>query len=189
MPSEPRLRDRLCELESYNPHLRERYAREVRNMLEKNLTLHQKVFVANVLVASLAIGAFLGGLAVVHDELPLLARAGLAGGTVFGVAWAYLCGRALRRGTWELRVQPPAMAGLSWALAVLLSTCFLLLAPQAPDHFQATVGLFMALTILVGAGVMLVSARVQQAELRTQEALLRLEHRIAEMAENRPNAP
>jgi hypothetical protein len=39
-----------------------------------------------------------------HSELPPLARAGLAGGAIFAVAWASLCGRALYRGTWELRV-------------------------------------------------------------------------------------
>ena len=66
----------------------------------------------------------------------------------------------------------------------MLFRSFLVLAPQFPDHFQATVALFCGLVILVGAGVMLVNVRVQQAELRTREALLRLEYRIAEMAEN-----
>ena len=188
MPSEPRLRDQLCELETCNPLLRERYTREVQAMFEKKLTFTWKLFLAAVAVASLAIAAYLSGLALVHDELPPLARAGLAGGAVFGAAWAFLCGRALRRGTWELRTQPVAMAGLAWGLAVLLETCFLILAPQFPDHFQATVALFSGLVILVGAGVMMVTARVQQAELRTQEALLRLEYRIAEMSENRAKA-
>jgi hypothetical protein len=183
--SEPRLRDRLCELETYNPLLRERYTQEVQAMFEKKLIWPLKGFLAAVAAASLSIAAFLGGAAFVHDELPALARAGLAGRAVFGLVWAYLCGRALRRGTWELRVQPAAMAGLTWGLAVLLETCFLVLAPQFPDHFQATVALFSGLVILVGAGVMMVTVRVQQAELRTQEALLRLEYRIAEMSENR----
>jgi hypothetical protein len=182
---EPSLRDRLCELESYNPLLRERYTQEVQAMLEKKLTSVQKGLLATVAVASLAITAFLGGLALVRHELPVLARVGLGGGAVFGLAWALLCGRALRRGTWELRFQPAAMAGLTWGLAVLLETCFLVLAPQFPDHFQATVALFSGLVILVGAGVMLVTACIQQTELRTQEALLRLEHRIAELSERR----
>src|SRR4029078_13362854 len=125
----------------------------------------------------------LGSLALVHDELPLLARAGLVGGAVFEMAWAFLCGRALRRGTWELRTQPAARAGLAWGLAVLLETCFLVLAPQFPDHFEATLALFCGLVLLIGAGVMLVCSRVQQAELRTRESLLRLEYRLAEIAE------
>jgi hypothetical protein len=185
VPPQPSLRDQLCELEPHNPLLRERYLKEVQAMFEQKLGLGSKVFLAAVSVASLAIAAYLGFLALVHDELPLLARAGLAGGAAFSVAWAALGGRALRRGTWELRLQPAALAGLAWGLAVLLETCFLVLAPQFPDHFQAVVTLFAGLVILVGAGVMMVTARVQQAELRTQEALLRLEYRIAELSENR----
>jgi hypothetical protein len=188
VPPEPSLRDQLCELETHNPLLRERYTQEIQAMLEKKLTSRSKWFLAAVAVASLAIAAYLGGLAVVHDKLPPLARVGLAGGAVFGLAWAYLAGRALRRGTWELRIQPVAMAGLAWGFAVLLETCFLVLAPQFPDPFQATVALFSGLVILVGAGVAMVTVCIQQAELRTQEALLRLEYRIAEMSENRAKA-
>jgi hypothetical protein len=183
LPRQPSLRDQLCELQPHNPLLRERYLQEVQAMLEKKLTWRSKGFLAAVLVGSLAIAVYLASLAVIHDKLPLLARVGLAGGAVFGLAWAFLCGRALHRGTWELRTQPAALAGLAWGLAVLLETCFLVLAPQFPDHFQATVALFSGLVILVGAGVMMVSVCIQQAELRTQEALLRLEYRIAEMSE------
>jgi Na+/proline symporter len=185
---EPSLRDQLCELETHNPLLRERYTQEIRAMLERKLTWRWKLFLAAVVFASLAIAAYLVSLALLHDELPLLARAGLVGGAVFGVAWAFLGGRALRRGTWELRTQPAAMAGLAWGLAVLLETCFLVLAPQFPDHFQATVALFSGLVILVGAGVMMITVCIQQAELRTQERLLRLEYRIAELSENRAKA-
>jgi hypothetical protein len=158
-------------------------------MLEKTLTFRGKLFLAAVLVGSLAITVFLAVQALIHVELPALARFGVAGGAVFAAAWAFLCGRALRRGTWELRIQPAAMAALAWVFAVLLETCFLVLAPQFPDHFHATVALFSGLVILVGAGVMLVAVCVQQAQLRTQEALLRLEYRIAELSEKWSPAP
>lgn len=189
MPHEPNLRDRLCELEPHNPLLRERYLKEMKAMLEKPLTFRGKLFLAAVLVGSLAITVFLSVQALIQVELPALARFGMAGGAVFAAAWAFLCGRALRRGTWELRTQPAAQAGLLWVFAVLLETCFLVLAPQFPDHFQATVALFSGLVILIGAGVMMVCVRLQQAELQTREALLRLEYRIAELSEQRPPAP
>ncbi len=188
MPPEPSLRDRLCALEPQNPLLRERYTQEIQAMLEKKLTLRTKLFLWIVAAASVVIAAYLGTLALIHEELPPLARVGLAGGALFSAAWVGLCGRALRRGTWELRFQPAAMAGLSWGFAVLLETCFLVLAPEFPDHFQATVALFSGLVLLIGSGVMLVGVQVQQAALRTQEALLRLEYRIAELAENRAQA-
>jgi hypothetical protein len=185
VPPQPSLRDQLCELEPANPLLRERYTQAIQAMLEKKLTLPGKLFIAAVSVVSLAIAAFLGFVAVIHDELPPLARVALVAGVVFAVAWAALGGWALRRGTFELRIQPAAQAALAWTFAVLLETCFLVLAPQFPDHFQATLALFGGLVILVGAGVMLVTVRVQQAELRTREALLRLEYRIAELSEGR----
>jgi hypothetical protein len=158
-------------------------------MLEKPLTFRGKLFLAAVLVGSLAIMVFLGAQALIHVEMPVLARLGVAGGAVFGAAWAVLCGRALRRGTLDLRIEPVAQAGLFWLFAVMLETCFLVLAPQFPDHFQATVALFSGVVLLIAAGVVMVSVRVQQAELKTREALLRLEYRVAELSEKRPPAP
>ena len=189
MPRESSLRDRLCELEPHNPLLRERYLQEMQAMLEKKLTFTGKLFLAAVLVGSLAITVFLGAMALIPVELPVLARLGMAGGAVFAAAWAVPCGRALRRGTLELRTEPAVQAALLWVFAVLLETCFLVLAPQFPDHFLATVALFSGLVILVGAGVMLVNTCIQQAELRTKESLLRLEYRLAELSEKQPPAP
>jgi len=188
MPREPNFRDQLCELEPHNLLLREHYLQEVQAMLEKTLTFPGRLFLAAVLVGSVAITVFLGALALIHGELPVLARLGLAGGAVFAAAWAVLCGRVLRRGTWKLRTEPAVLAGLFWVFAVFLETCFLVLAPQFPDHFHATVALFSGLVILIGAGVMLIGVRVQQAELQTREDLLRLEYRLAELSEREPLA-
>jgi hypothetical protein len=183
VPFDPRLRDRLCELEPQNPLLRERYAKELQDMLEQKLSLPMKVFMGLVSVASVAIAIFLGGNAWSYAKLPFLARAGLAGGMLFALAWAGLGAWTLRRGTMSLRVQPAAMAVLAWIFAVMLETCFLVLAPVFPDHFQAVVSLFCGLVILIGAGVMMVCTSVQQAALRLQESLLRLEYRLAERSE------
>src|SRR5687767_7696359 len=120
MPHEPTLRDQLCELEPQNPLLRERYQQEMKAMLEKPLGFRAKLFLAAVLVGSLAIMVFLAVQALIHVELPTLARLGMAGGAVFAAAWAFLCGRALRRGTLELRAEPAAQAAIFWIFAVLL---------------------------------------------------------------------
>jgi hypothetical protein len=188
VPFDPMLRDRLCELEPQDPLLRERYLKELQAMLERKLSRPMKLFLLAVTVASVAIAIFLGRHAFIQDRLPPLARAGLAGGAVFSLAWAALAAWTVRRGTWNLRTQPTALAALSWVLAVFLETCFLVLAPAFPDHFHALVALFAGLVILVGAGVMLVSTSVQQAHLRTEESLLRLEYRIAELLERRADA-
>ena len=80
MAFDPTLRDRLCELEPQNPLLRERHNKELQAMLEIKLPWPMKVFLVLVSVASVAIAIFLGTLAVIHDELPALARGGMAGG-------------------------------------------------------------------------------------------------------------
>jgi len=188
VPFDPTLRDRLCELEPQNPLLRERYSKELRAMLELKLSRTMKVFLVLVCVASVAIAIFLGTLAVIRDELPPLARGGMAGGMVFALAWAGVTASVLRRGAMQLRTHPAALAALSWTFAVLLETCFLVLAPQFPDRFYAGLSLVCGLVLLIGAGVMMVCTRVQQAELRMQESLLRLEYRIAEMSEAGRNA-
>ncbi len=183
MPFDPTLRDRLCDLEPQNPLLRERYAKELQDMLEKKLSLPMKVFLGLVCAASVAIALFLGASAVIQDKLPLLARAGLVGGALFELAWAGLAAWPLRRGSLPLRTHPAALAALSWVFAVLLETCFLMLAPAFPDHFHALLCLFCGLVILISAGVMMVCTSVQQAALRTQESLLRLEYRFAQLSD------
>lgn len=189
MPFDPKLRDQLCEVEPQNPLLRERYAKELQAMLEMKLSPPMKVFLGLVTVVSVAIAIWLGTNALIRDKLPPLARAALGGGTAFALAWAGLTAWTLRRGTLQLRTHEAAFAALSWTFAVLLETCFLLLAPSFPDHFYALLALICGLVILIGAGVTMVCARVQQAELRTQESLLRLEYRLAELAEAGAKAP
>ena len=136
MPFDATLRDRLCELEPQNPLLRERYNKELQAMLERKLSRPMKMFLVLVGVASVAIAIYLGTLAVTRDNLPPLARGGLAGGAVFALAWAGVIASVLRRGAMQLRTHPAALAALSWTFAVMLETCFLVLAPQFPDRFR-----------------------------------------------------
>jgi hypothetical protein len=149
-------------------------------MLEKKLSTLMKVFLGAVSVASVGIAIFLGASAVIHDKLPFVARAGLAGGAVFSLAWAGLGVWALRRGSIPLKTHPAAMAAILWVFAVMLETCFLVVAPGFPDHFHALLSLFCGLVILIGAGVMMVCTSVQQAAIGIQESLLRLEYRLAD---------
>jgi hypothetical protein len=186
VPTNPNLRDRLCDLEPQNPLLRERYKKELQAMLEKKLGPWSRLFLAIVMAASVAIAIFLGIVAIIHDELPLLARGALAGGVVFSLAWAGLIGWTLRRGSMQLRIQPASMAVLCWVFAVMLETCFLVLAPGFPDHFHALLALFCGLVILIGAGVQLINTCIQQAALRIGESLLRLEYRLAQLEEDKP---
>ena len=175
--------DRLSELEPMNPALRGKYEQALRDVLERKMSWPGKVFVGGVGVASLAIAIYLGSLAVTHQELPPLARIGLAVGAVFALAWVGLVGWTLRRGTWYGKIQPTVIAVLGWLLAVFMETLFLVLAPQARDPYLGTVTILGGMAILIGAGVQLIATRIQQMELRMRESFLRLEYRLAEFAE------
>jgi hypothetical protein len=179
----PSFRDRLCELEPQNAQLRGKYAENLRNIMEQKLTPIMKAFIVCVGVGSIAIAIFLGTLAYIHGELPPLARLGLAAGSAFAVAWVVLVGWTLKKGTWFGRIQPTIIAGLSWIFAVLMETCFLVLAPQFPDKYLGTVAIFSGLVLLIGAGVGLLATRIQQTELTMRESFLRMEFRLAQLAE------
>jgi len=142
-----------------------------------------KGFIACVGVGSIVIAIFLGAFALIRYELPPLARVGLAAGSAFAVAWAMLAGWTLKKGTWFGKIQPTIIAGLSWTFAVLMETCFLVLAPQFPDQYLGTVAIFAGLVILIGAGVGLLGTRIQQTELTMRESFLRMEYRLAQLAE------
>lgn len=184
---EARFRDRLCELEPRNAQLRAKYEENLKNILERKLTPIMKGFIVCLGACSIAIAIFLGAMGCIHDELPLLARLGFVAGSAFGFAWAGLVGWTLRKGAWFGKIQPTVIAALSWTFAVLMESCFLVLAPQFPDRYLGTVAIFAGLVILIGAGVGLLGTRIQQAELTMRESFLQMEYRLAELAEELNN--
>jgi len=177
------LRARLCELEPQRPDLRGKYEQALREVLQRKLSRAMKVFVGGAGAVSLAIAIFLGGLALTGSEQPGLVRIGLAGGTVFALAWVALTAWTLRRGVWYGKIQPTVIAALAWIFAVFLETLFLVLAPTASNPYLWTVALLAGMVILIGAGVQFLGTCLQQSELRMREALLRMEYRLAEIAE------
>lgn len=177
------LGNRLAELEPVHADRRARYEQAVKEMFERKLSPMMQVFTGVVGVASIGIAVFLASNAILHPQLPVLAHVGLAGGAVFSLAWAGLCGWTVRKGAWYGKIQPTAIAVLAWVLAVFMETVFLMLAPAAPDPYLWTVAILAGLGILLGAGVQLVATRVQQSELTMRESLLRMEYRLAELAE------
>jgi hypothetical protein len=183
MTSQRDLGARLIELEPVNPNLRGQYEQALNDLFERKLSAPMKVFIGCVGAMSLAIAVLLGSLTVIHHELPALARIGLAGGTVFALAWIALTGWTLRKGTWYGKIQPAVISALAWVSAVCLETLFLVLAPLAPNPYLWTVAILAGMVILIGAGFQLVGTCVQLSELRMRESLLRMEYRLAELGE------
>jgi hypothetical protein len=177
------LGDRLSRLEPLDPERRARYEEALRDLFERKLGAAGKLFVGGIGVASLGIAVFLGSLAIIHHERPILARIGVGGGAAFALAWTVFAGWTLRKGTWHGRIQPTVAAVLGWLAAVFLETLLLVLAPEAKDPYLGTVAILGGLAILVGAGFQLIGTRIQQSELQMREAFLRMEYRLAELAE------
>jgi hypothetical protein len=177
------LGDRLSELEPIHPQRRTRFEQSVKDLFEGRLPPWMRLFIGVVCVGSIGIAVLLASNAILHPRLPALAHVGLAGGAVFSVLWAVLCGWTLYRGSWYAKVQPTLIAALGWVFAVFLVTLFLVLAPVAPDPYLWTVAMLAGLVILIGAGVQLITTRLQQAELTMRESLLRMEYRLADPAE------
>jgi MFS family permease len=178
-------RDRLLAVEPLSPDSREKLAQELHAMFTRQLSTPHRIVIAIVAVFSLAVAVLCGYLAVTRANLPLVARIGLGTGTLFGLAWALLAARILRKGAINLRFDNRMMAALGWVFTVLLMTFLLMLGMSIEDRLLGVMMIAYGLVFLVGAGVNFVSARIEQAELAMREKMLELELRIAELSERR----
>jgi MFS family permease len=176
-------RDRLLDAQEVTETYRERYQREVRAMLHKQLTVPGKVVYAVVLAMSVAMTVGFVCLAITSSQLPALARASFGMGAVFAAAWAWLAAQVLRRGSFDIRKLAAAQASLTWVFVVLMVTVFMVLSGEMPDKAQGTLMVVWGLVFLVSAAAFLITARVQQSELNTREKLLEIECRLAELTE------
>ena len=189
--SESHFRDELLKRERVTPSLKERHDQEIREMLEAQLTRPGRMVWGVAAVAGLGFAVVFGTMAVMLPAgTPWQARAGLAGGVPFGIAWAFLGFRILRRGAINLKVDAGIYAGLAWVLPVFLSTMFLV---WAPDSIAGLRLILSGLVFLVGGAVFLLQNNIAQAELRSREKLLEIEYRLAELTEavkaQRPATP
>jgi len=183
-----RFRDELIAAESVAPDLREQYERAVHEMLHRRLTSAQKVGHVIGAVIAAALATLFGVMAATADELPLLARLTFGLGTVFGLGWAVMMARILRRGDVDLRADANTMTGMAWGFVVLLMTIMLLMAGSMADQVKAVNMLVGGLVFLVMGAAFLITNRVDQSELNTREKLLEIEYRLTELAERLPGS-
>jgi hypothetical protein len=177
-------RERLLQAEQLNPSYKAEYEKEVHAMIEKRLTGITKWAHIWGLIMGLGFAVIFGTLAViVPKEFPLWARAVFAMGAVFGLATAVLEGSILKKGTFNLRKDNMAMAGLGWGFVVIVATLALVFTGNLRDR---TVGIWMLVSVLfyeVAAASMLLRAVIERSELNIREKLLEIEYRLAEIAD------
>ena len=154
-------------------------------MFIRELNLPGRIFFCVIALVSLGIAVLCGYLAATQTTLPVVARAGLAIGTLFSLASAAMLVQVLRRGALNLKVDNRRIAAGVWVFTVLLMTCFLMLGMSAEDRVMGVLMIAYGLTFLICAGVYLVVYRIEQAEFSVREKLLELELRLAELSEKR----
>ena len=190
-PSKFDFRDELLKKERVTPSLKERHEQEIQAMIEKQLTGPGRLVWGVAAVVGLAFAAGFGIMAILLPEgTPWQARAGLAAGVPFGIGWAYLGFKILRRGAINLKVDAGISAGLAWALPVFLVTVFMV---WAPDSITGLRMILSGLVFLVMGAMFLLRNIIEQSELRATEKLLEIEYRLAELTEavkiQRPATP
>jgi hypothetical protein len=169
-------------MERVTPSLKERYDQEIHSMLEKKLTTVGRVIWLISTVVGIGFAAAFGGLAAfLPTDLPWQGRLGFAGGALFGIGWAWLGVRILRRGSIQFRTDEGMVAAMPWAWPVFLLTIFMV---WAPNNLMGLRMILMGLAFLLMGGVFLTAAIIRQSELRSREKLLEIEYRLAELTES-----
>ncbi|NQT83447.1 hypothetical protein HQ563_10505 [bacterium] len=177
-------REQLLKAEQPNPTYREKYDKEVRQMLEQKLTGARRLGYIGAAAMGVGFALLFGTLAIiVPKEFPIEGRLIFAMGAIFGLAWAVFAGGIVRKGVIKLKTDPTAMAGMSWGLCVIVVTVLMVSQRKFPDPIIGVRALVSGLGFLVMAAVFMIANRIDQAGLKTREKLLEIEYRLAELAE------
>ncbi len=175
-------RDQLIESESMNPNLKEKYEKELKNMLEKKLNLTMKISYTLSGILSLVMGVFFSYIAIVTAKgLPNLIRFSFGFGAIMAFLWTGMMVWILKRGRLNLRRDSKMSAGWVWGVVVVNMTVLLLVSGQNPN---STLSVFMAvsgLVFLVIGAVFLIAEKINQSELNTKEQILLMKLQMAEI--------
>jgi hypothetical protein len=176
-------RDKLLEMEKANHGYREKYEKEVNAMLEKKLTSFGRLvylvagLTALVLGVWYAIAGFRGfiGASVIARIVCILIAA-------ISFAFAGLAGWTVKSNTIRLRVHPAAIAGMIWALVVVMLLGLMSKGIRSEPIWAIQVVVY-GIVFLMVASLLMVLTCIRQSELKTREKLLEIEYRIVELAE------
>ncbi|GMW03067.1 MAG: hypothetical protein AMXMBFR84_42030 [Candidatus Hydrogenedentota bacterium] len=179
------LADKLIALDAIDPALEGRYRREVNAMLERTLKPIERVALIAAAVFSFSTTVLF---AVVMwrtwGELPAIASAGFAIGSVFGLAFGIISLGIFRKGRFNVGKDMGRYSGAVWIFTILMMTLFLVLGQQMENADKGTQLILVGLVFLVTFGVVgLLQFNIKQSELQIRESILRLEVHLAELTE------
>jgi hypothetical protein len=181
--SEKTFRDKLLDMEKPNAGYKEKYEKEVLAMLEKKLTFFGRlVYVVTGLIA-LAAGVWYGIAGILGlMGAPLLSRIVFVVIAMISLAFVGLAAWTVKSGTTRLNIQPPVVAGMIWALVVVM-LAGLMSKGMRVEPIWAIQGVVYGIVFLMVASLLMVLTCIRQSELKTREKLLEIEYRIADLAD------
>ena len=183
--NDPDLRDELLRFETFSPNLKEKYRKELKNMLEKRLKPWERVWWSWWALLGFGFMAGFGAIALLAGpDLPWPGRMIFGLGSLSGAVWMILCLAIVKKGTFHLRSDPFVLGGVMWATLVIVTVIVLLVSSQMEDSSRGALMIVSNLTFLVMFGLILTWGRIADSELRCRENFLRLELQLSELAEH-----
>lgn len=185
---DPRLKNELFMQENTTPALREQYEKELKKIMEKELSTPKRIaFIASGI---LGICFFIGfGIVafITREELPALATLGFVIGSLFGLGWSIGCYRIVRAGKMDLKKDPAILVGMMWIMLVFMVTIYLMLGNSMENAAQGTRMIASSLVFLIMGVVFMIQRFVESAQLDIKEHLLKLELQVSELQEKIEN--
>jgi hypothetical protein len=182
------LREQLLAVEPPSPDLRHRLQLEIQNMFVRKLSRLSRTFLVIMLLVDLAAGVLCGSLAVTEQNIPLIARLGLASGVVFSLAWVAFPLFVLRRGEMNIRRDSAMIGGMVWGFTLLMCILMVIGGALLEDRGKGAIIILNAIFFLVSAAVYFLSQRMEAAQLNLTERLLRMELQLTEVMQGKKEA-
>jgi hypothetical protein len=178
-------REELLNEEKVSPQLRERYRKEVQNMLERKLTRRERIGWTFGIVLCCFFVVLFGGMALFAPRgFPLAGRIGFGLGPLFALVYIAFSVSVLRRGKLHRIRTEHWGTRITYVFVLLMMTFALVWGGMMEDQVLGISVVLFTLVFFITFGVMpMIINRVNQAEWKLREQLLRIELELEEMRE------
>jgi hypothetical protein len=167
--------------EATSPALRDKYEKEVANMLETKLEGFKKWHLIGSGVITFIMGGFFGYTGITQTHLPALIRIGFGGGALFGFAWTGMVAWIVHRKSLNKKTDTTFMAHWAWGAVLFNMVIILLVGGKNPDSTRSVFMAVSGLVFLLMGALFMLANRIEQSELRTREKLLEIELKLLQM--------
>lgn len=182
------LGDSLFEQERISAPHREKYEREVRKMLDQEITNPMRMGLAVGVVAALTTGLAVAVAAVHSSAMPLELRGGMGICAVVALGYGAFFLKAMLSKVVDRKRFSNTYASMPWVIAVLVGTMALTFGPTLPGE-KGVIMIASALFFLIGALSFLVQNWIRESEVNTGIKLAEIELKLAEIAESLQTGP